>query len=69
MMLRRRLPDLKRTFKTPLIWLIGPAGILGCLYLFTSLSVKTIVFFFGWNAVGVLVYLLYGRTRSRLAEV
>ena len=36
--------------------------------LFTSLSVKTIVFFFAWNAVGVVVYLLYGRTKSRLAE-
>ena len=69
MALRRAAPDLARPFRTPLVWVVGPAGILGCLYLFTSLSVKTIVFFFGWNAVGVLVYLLYGRTRSRLAEV
>jgi basic amino acid/polyamine antiporter, APA family len=46
---------------------VGPAGILGCLYLFTSLSLKTITFFLAWNAIGVLVYLVYGRTQSRLA--
>jgi APA family basic amino acid/polyamine antiporter len=64
MVLRRRSPDLPRTFRTPLVWVIGPAAVLGCLYLFTSLSVKTIIFFFAWNAVGVLVYLLYGREQS-----
>jgi APA family basic amino acid/polyamine antiporter len=68
MILRRRLPDLPRTFRAPAIWLIGPLGLLGCAYLFTSLTALTITFFFVWNAVGVVVYLLYGRTKSRLAE-
>lgn len=68
MILRRRFPDLTRTFKAPLIWLIGPLGLVGCAYLFTSLTAKTIIFFFVWNAIGVLVYLAYGRTRSALAE-
>ncbi len=67
MMLRRRLPDLERTFKTPLIWLIGPAGIAGCIYLFTSLSTKTMIFFVIWNLIGVAVYLAFGRVKSRLA--
>ena len=67
MILRRVSPDLPRPFRTPLIWAVGPAGILGCLYLFTSLSAKTMVFFAVWNVFGVLVYLLYGRTRSGLA--
>jgi APA family basic amino acid/polyamine antiporter len=65
--LRRRAPGLVRPFTTPLIWLIAPAGVLGCLYLFTSLSQNTILFFFAWNAVGVVVYLLYGRSKSALA--
>ncbi|MBP7650891.1 MAG: amino acid permease, partial [Phenylobacterium sp.] len=65
--LRRSAPALARTFKTPLVWLIGPAGVLGCVYLFTSLSAKTMVFFAVWNMIGVLVYLLYGRVKSRLA--
>jgi APA family basic amino acid/polyamine antiporter len=67
MVLRRVMPALPRPFRTPAIWLVGPAGILGCLYLFTSLSAKTMIFFAVWNAIGVVVYLLYGRTQSRLA--
>ena len=68
MVLRRRAPELMRSFSTPLVWLIGPAAVLGCLYLFTSLSAKTMIFFAIWNVVGVAVYLAYGRTRSRLAH-
>jgi APA family basic amino acid/polyamine antiporter len=67
MILRRAMPDLPRPFRTPAIWLVGPVGILGCVYLFTSLSTKTMLFFTAWNVVGVIVYLLYGRTQSRLA--
>lgn len=67
MTLRRRSPELARPFTTPLVWIIGPAAVIGCLYLFTSLSGKTIRFFFIWNAIGVLVYLLYGRAKSALA--
>ena len=69
MLLRRAAPDLARAFTTPLIWLIGPAGIAGCLYLFSSLSAKTIQFFVVWNLIGVGVYLVYGRAKSRLAGV
>ena len=43
--LRRSAPSLARTFGTPLVWVIGPAGVLGCVYLFTSLSAKTMIFF------------------------
>jgi APA family basic amino acid/polyamine antiporter len=67
MVLRRVAPALPRTFTTPLIWLIGPAGVLGCLYLFSSLAAKTMIFFACWNLIGVLVYLAYGRVKSRLA--
>ena len=67
MVLRRRAPELPRPFATPLVWLIGPAAVLGCIYLFTSLSAKTMIFFAAWNVVGVIAYLLYGRTKSTLA--
>ena len=67
MVLRRRAPELERPFATPFVWIIAPATIAGCLYLFTSLSGQTIRFFFAWNALGVVAYLLYGRQRSRLA--
>jgi APA family basic amino acid/polyamine antiporter len=67
MVLRRRMPALARPFKTPLIWVVGPAGVAGCIYLFTSLSAKTMIFFAVWNVVGVVVYLAYSRPRSALA--
>jgi len=68
MILRRRSPNLTRPFRTPLWWLVGPLAIAGCLYLFASLPAATIIRFFVWNALGVLVYLAYGRTRSGLAS-
>ncbi|WP_374470791.1 amino acid permease [Phenylobacterium sp.] len=67
MILRRQRPDLARPFRTPLWWLVGPLAVLGCLYLFASLAAVTQQMFLVWNVVGLLVYLLYGRTRSRLA--
>jgi APA family basic amino acid/polyamine antiporter len=67
MVLRRRMPDMARPFSTPLVWLIGPAAVAGCIYLFTSLSAKTMEFFAVWNVIGVIVYLAYGRAKSVLA--
>jgi APA family basic amino acid/polyamine antiporter len=46
---------------------IGPLAVLGCAYLFTSLQARTIIFFFVWNAVGLVVYLVYARRTSALA--
>ncbi len=66
--LRRQRPELERPFRTPLVWLIAPAAILGCAYLFTSLTGKTMLFFLVWNVIGVLVYLVYGRQTSALGE-
>jgi APA family basic amino acid/polyamine antiporter len=68
MYLRRARPELDRPFTTPAVWLIAPAAILGCLYLFSSLTAKTIAFFFAWNTIGVVVYVLYARKGSTLAR-
>jgi basic amino acid/polyamine antiporter, APA family len=69
MLLRLRKPAPKRVFTTPLWWLVGPAAIVGCLYLFWNLPVKTQELFFVWNGVGIAAYLLYGMRESRLASV
>jgi basic amino acid/polyamine antiporter, APA family len=65
LVLRRREPDTARTFRTPLAWIIGPAGILGCLYLFVSLPVRTQLFFVTAQVIGLVLYAIYG---SRAAE-
>ncbi|HEX4097065.1 MAG TPA: amino acid permease [Caulobacteraceae bacterium] len=67
LVLRRTDPDRPRVFRTPLAWALGPIAILGCIYLFFSLAHLTQVAFLIWNAIGVVVYLLYGRRRSQLA--
>ncbi|MFN4098117.1 MAG: amino acid permease, partial [Sphingomonas sp.] len=37
MLLRRSDPSRHRAFRTPLLWLVGPATLLGCLFLFLNL--------------------------------
>lgn len=64
MVLRVKRPDLQRVFKCPLPFVVGTLAIVGCLYLLLSLPDKTLIRFVGWNVLGVLVYLAYGRTRS-----
>ena len=67
MLLRVSDPKRLRVFSVPLWWLVGPAAIAGCLYLFWNLPVLTQTLFFCWNAFGILVYLLYGVRKSRFA--
>jgi APA family basic amino acid/polyamine antiporter len=67
MILRRREPTRPRPFRAPLWWAVGPLAVAGCLYLFANLPRLTQVWFLAWNLVGIVVYLAYGRRRSRLA--
>ena len=68
LVLRVREPGLKRAFRAPIAWLIGPLAIAGCLYLFTNLQARTRAYFFIWNAIGIGVYFLYSVRNSRLAR-
>ena len=64
LIMRRRAPDAPRTFRAPAAWFVGPAGILGCLYLFLSLPLRTELYFLAWNVVGLLIYFVYARRRA-----
>jgi APA family basic amino acid/polyamine antiporter len=66
--LRRRDPTRPRVFSTPLWQVVAPGAILGCLYLFSSLPVKTQVYFLYAHLIGVVVYVAYGMRKSRLAR-
>lgn len=69
MVLRRRDPKRERPFRAPLAWIVAPLAIVGCLYLFSSLSLGTIQRFFVWMAIGVPLYLAWGARESSLAKV
>jgi APA family basic amino acid/polyamine antiporter len=67
--MRRRDPGAERKFRTPLPWVTGMIGILGCAYLFSSQPRHTQVWFVTWNVAGLFVYFLFAshsahRTRS-----
>jgi APA family basic amino acid/polyamine antiporter len=69
-----REPKRERKFTTPLPWVVGLAGIGGCLWLFASLPSKTQLYFVLWNLLGLVVYLVYSsrlaaRTRAGRAPV
>jgi APA family basic amino acid/polyamine antiporter len=66
--LRRRDPARPRVFRAPAAWFIGPVAILGCAYLFMSLPTRTQLWCLLWNGVGLLVYVLYARRSSLLAQ-
>jgi APA family basic amino acid/polyamine antiporter len=68
MVLRVTQPERKRPFRTPLVWVVCPLAVLGCLLLFFNLPLKTILVFFGWGIVGLVVYYLYGHRKSHLAN-
>jgi APA family basic amino acid/polyamine antiporter len=66
LVMRRRDPDAKRLFRTPLPWVTGLIGILGCAYLFYSLPRYTQLWFLIWNAAGLVIYFLFaGRSAER----
>jgi basic amino acid/polyamine antiporter, APA family len=68
MLLRRQQPDRPRKFRVPALWLIGPVTVFGCLFLFLNLPTAAMLMLPAWTAIGVVVYLLYGRRRSHLGR-
>jgi APA family basic amino acid/polyamine antiporter len=68
MILRVTQPHRPRSFRTPMAWVVCPLAVIGCLLLFFNLSTKTIIIFFSWAAIGLVVYYLYGYRKSHLAN-
>lgn len=68
MILRKTEPNRARPFRTPLVWIVGPLAMAGCVLLFFSLGWNpTIKFFCFWAVLGLIVYFAYARRRSHLA--
>jgi APA family basic amino acid/polyamine antiporter len=68
MVLRRTDPNRVRPFRTPAVYIVAPVAIVGCLYLFFSLSWYTLGLFAGWAVFGLLIYFLYSRHHSHVGR-
>jgi APA family basic amino acid/polyamine antiporter len=66
LVLRVRDPGRKRSFRTPLVWFVGPAAIIGCIVLYAALDTTSKLVLVGWGAIGLVVYFLYSRSRSHV---
>ncbi|WP_174274137.1 amino acid permease [Sphingomonas bacterium] len=68
MVLRKIDPTRKRPFRTPLVWIVAPLAIIGCLGLYFSLPLTAILVLPGWGIIGLLIYFLYSRSRSHVGR-
>lgn len=66
--LRYKRPEIPRPFKTPLMPVLPALGVVFSLWLITFLEPVTWLRFVVWFAIGMTVYLAYGRTHSLLAR-
>jgi APA family basic amino acid/polyamine antiporter len=66
--LRVRHPEMKRSFRTPLVWFTAPMGIAACLYLVANLGWPTLMRLFVWMAIGLVVYFGWAHWHARRFE-
>ncbi|MFT9258868.1 MAG: amino acid permease [Acetobacter sp.] len=66
--LRRKAPDAPRAFRVPGGDIVPVLGILSCGSVMIFLDHLTWLRLIGWLALGMLIYMLYGRKHSKLAQ-
>lgn len=68
LIMRKKMPDAKRAFRVPFVPIIPIAGILVCFYLMSELPLESWGRLSIWMALGVAIYFLYGKNRSKLGK-
>lgn len=66
--LRITQPNLERPFKTPLPWIVAPAGALACLWVMSGLPMDTWLRLIVWLILGFVIYFTYGIKNSRIRK-
>jgi len=66
MVMRKKMPDAPRSFRTPLVPFVPIAGIVICLALMYSLPNESWIRLVVWMALGIAIYFLYGKKNSKL---
>ncbi|SEI95997.1 amino acid/polyamine/organocation transporter, APC superfamily [Sphingomonas sp. OV641] len=68
MILRRTEANRQRSFRTPVLWLVGPLTIVGCVFLFFNLPLDAMLVLPIWGAVGLVIYYGYSYRASHLGR-
>ncbi|MEY4160232.1 MAG: hypothetical protein RLZZ136_853 [Pseudomonadota bacterium] len=68
MILRLRDPKRARPFRTPLLWVVGPLSVVGCLVLFWFLPLDAKLVLPVWGGIGLVFYYLYGYRKSHVGR-
>ena len=66
LVLRYTRPDLPRPFRVPAVWFTSTMGVIFCAGMAASLPAETWWRLVLWSAVGIVIYLVYGYSHSRL---
>lgn len=66
LILRKKAPDVERPFKAPLAPVVSVLGALICLAMIIGLDQETLRVAFAWMIIGLVVYFLYSKKRSKL---
>jgi APA family basic amino acid/polyamine antiporter len=66
--LRVQNPDMHRPFRCPLLWVVGPLGVLVNVSMMLFLPLDTWLRLFVWMAIGLVIYFIYGYRHSVLGR-
>ena len=66
--MRKKMPELPRAFKTPMVPLVPILGIATCLFMMVFLPMDTWIRLLVWMLIGLDIYLVYGAKHSHLGD-
>lgn len=66
LIMRKKMPDAPRAFKTPFVPFVPIAGVVVCVYLMYSLPKESWGRLAIWLAIGFAIYFFYGKKHSKL---
>jgi len=66
MVMRKAHPEIRRPFRAPLVWVVGPLAMIVCSGQMLGLPADTWIRLFVWMAIGLVIYFSYSRRHSVL---
>jgi APA family basic amino acid/polyamine antiporter len=68
LVMRKKMPELQRSFKTPFVPVVPILGIITCLFMMVFLPMDTWIRLLVWMLIGMDIYLVYGAKHSKLGN-